>query len=239
MHRAIIRVLAGASALTVVAVAGSAASNDGPSPTIHALLQEDEAVIVTLSLANGGEPGMGDPISLRRESDDVEVDLFEDQAFGGGDVVYSEPVCYGGVVNPEWCVDNPDYCADCDGDDVLECVTYDEELGADGWCETFNHVEFTDDCVPAGMATYTVWEPFGTISEIEYDSRSIDVEDVGQECDSGGDADADSDADADGDADADADGDSAVGDGGDGSCSVVGAGARTPGLPWLLLALLT
>jgi len=227
--------LIGAMAITCCALEGAA--NDGPSPTIHALLQEGEGVVVTLSLANGGEPGMNDPISLRRETDGAEIDLFEDQAFGAGDVLSSEPVCYGGVVDPEFCETNPDSCADCDGDDVLECVTYDEDLGADGWCETFNQVAVTDGCVPPGLATYTIWEPFGTISEIEYDSATIDVEDVGQEC-PGGDADADSDADGDADADADADAGDADDDGDD-SCAVVATGASTgPPLLSLLIRIL-
>jgi hypothetical protein len=204
---------------------------------IHSLLQEGEGVVVTLSLGDGGEPGMGDPISLKRESGGDEVDLFEDRPFGGDDVISSEPVCYGGVVDPDYCVETPENCADCDGDEVLECVTYDEDLGADGWCETFNLVAYTDECVPPGLATYTVWEPFGSISEIEYDSATIDVEDVGQECDQGsdGDADADADGDADGDADADGGADDDGGGGGDGSCRVARAGARpVPGLlAWL------
>jgi hypothetical protein len=205
---------------------GAAAANDGPAPEIFELLQQGEGVRVTLSLADGGEPGMGDPISLTRETDQGEVDLFEDQAFGSGDVVESYSACVG-MEDEEWCAANPDDCDDCDGDEVLECSLI------DGWCDTFNHVEVLDECVPAGMATYTVWEPFGT-TQIDYDSASIEVEDVGQECGTGSDSDADSDADTDADSDTDGDADSGGGD--DGGCSVVTPGAGSS--PAVVLAVL-
>lgn len=206
---------------------GTARANDGPVPDIYELLQQGEGVVVTLSLADAGEPGIGDPISLRRETDEGEVDLFTDQAFGVLDAVESFGDCTG-TEDLEWCAQNPDNCGDCDGDEVLECVLWNPETEDEGDCYNFNLIEVLDECVPPGMATYIVYETMYSM-DVDYDSASINVEDVGQECDPGSDSDVDSDVDSDSDADSDSDSDSDSdadsGGGDDGGCSVVGAGA--------------
>lgn len=115
--------------------------------------------------------------------------------------------------------------------------------------------EVTDDCVPAGTATYRLYHLVEDEC-YETDSQSLTVTDVGQDCpdttsdfscendadvdsDSDGDTDADSDADSDADLDTDADTDadsSSDLDSGDAGCSMIPGPCGGPATLLLVLA---
>ncbi len=145
------------------------------------------------------------------------------------DCMYNNYLNDGGTFD---CDTSPDYCEDCDGDQVLECH---------GSCYQMNIYHAVDRCVAPGHTTYTLYEssyPGGQYL------NSLDVVDSGEPCldhdggpdsgiDAGGDSDTDADADADGDSDTDGDADADSGsDGGQttehagsGGCGIAGSGA--------------
>ena len=86
------------------------------------------------------------------------------------------------------------------------------ERPPDHECDYYYHFQLFDECVPPGLATYTLTVADAVSSWYESDSSTIEVEDTGDEClaydagtDSGPDAGADSDMDIDTDTDTDAD----------------------------------
>jgi hypothetical protein len=127
---------------------GTASANDGTPAWIHALLQKDSNVVVTLAIVENGEPGLADAFTVTRNGPEGTASVTEDEEFQAGDEAWSEGQCRG-TVDPEYCAENPDECLDCDEDGVLECNTE-----GDGWCNNVLFFELTDWCVPPGETTY-------------------------------------------------------------------------------------
>lgn len=164
---------AAAGAAVLLGGLGTASANDGTPARIHALMQQDSNVVVTLAIVEGGEPGLAEEYTVTRDGPEGTEAVIEDEEFELGDEVGSEPHCRGSV-DLEYCAEHPEECLDCDGDDVLECNTW-----GDGWCDTFLLYEVTDWCVPPGETGYRLtaegWDWYD-------DELAITVEEWDGEC---------------------------------------------------------
>lgn len=124
----------------------AAMANDGPSPSIAGLQQEGQDVVVTLWLADIGEPGFGQSVSVERDGQHVAAGTFalsearevEARCWSSGDV--------------ERCGDPGVDCLDCDGDGSMDCAP-DEYRAAQ--CYQSGLVDLVDGCVPPGEHAWT------------------------------------------------------------------------------------
>jgi hypothetical protein len=161
-------------AVLALASPGRLSANDGTPAKIYELMQDQQDVVITLAIVEGGEPGFNEDYTVTRSGPTGERTVVDDEQFDDADVVDSERRCRGGWNAEEQCAEVPDECEDCDDDGVLECW-----VAEDGWCETVNYVEVVDRCVPPGETDYELTaEDWGWFD----DEESIDVEDTGASC---------------------------------------------------------
>lgn len=164
----LVALLAAAAAFTAT---GTARANDGAAPQIHALIQEGQAVEVTVSISDSGEPGFERRYRLERATDEGRRVLFTDRSFDPEDAASSWGFCHH-ETSPDCAEeDMRDECEDCDGDGVPESLYC-------GPCETLHDFPILDPCVPPGAATYRILDERGE----EHDSRTITVSEHGAEC---------------------------------------------------------
>ena len=194
-------------------VAMEARANDGVPPEIFELIQDGQDVVVTFGIVEpGGEPGIDSHFNLKRSGPEGDVLVFENEAFDPADGEVRDPWCriqdsWGENDSDTECATFPDYCEDCDGDDVPECPSSSPDFQA--FCAAFLTYKVVDECVPPGLTEYVLATPNDTGGYMTGEG-SIDVVDSGESCgpdDSGVD------------------------------CSVVGVGAGAGGAPPVLLAL--
>lgn len=123
-----------------------ARANDGPPPSFQ-VAQQGPDVVVTLRLADAGEPGFGDPIDVLRDGQPV----VRGAVWTEQDAEGLQGRCWGRV-DPEECAASGD-CLDCDEDGVPECALS-EFLTAS--CYREGSVEVVESCVREGWHTWEV-----------------------------------------------------------------------------------
>lgn len=150
------------AALACLGVSEKASADNGPFDEIYSLLQQGEGVRVSLGLLGYHAEGL-----YRHIEDEPWETLFVDQLFEDDELMGVVDDCY----PIDWinCSEQPELCADCNADTVPDCS---------GMCLKRNIFYYQDACVPPGLVTYRLGD--GIIE----DHMSIQVEDVGQECDS-------------------------------------------------------
>lgn len=162
-YRFVLSLAVVASALMVTAPTANADSCWGAS--LYDAYQDGEGVVLHFSLFSGGDPGIADAFTLKRNG----KKLFSNRVFSTDDADSSGTECWWYHVDEAYCAENPVECADCDDDGTAECLDT---------CKTAYHFTYEDTCVSPGEARYDL-EPCGGWEELV-------VEDVGQDCPAGG-----------------------------------------------------
>jgi len=148
-----------------------ASANDGTPPWIYDLTQENQDVQVTLAIVQEGEPGLEQSYTLLRAQGSSSKAVFSDHIFGIEESFDMEVSCrWWQGEDPQHCIDYPEECIDCDGDETPECY---------GWCDHAFLFNVLDSCVPPGSTHYTLCTDDNEWPEDEAD---ITVNDSGVEC---------------------------------------------------------
>lgn len=123
-----------------------AVANDGPPPFIEDLRQEQQDVVVTVWLADIGEPGFDDEVTVQRDGRPAVSGTFsledarevEARCWSSGDV----STCDRADVE----------CLDCDGDGADDCAPDEYRLAT---CYRSGLVDLVDGCVAPGEHGWT------------------------------------------------------------------------------------
>ncbi len=135
----------------------AARANDGPPPDGFGVFVDEPDVIISINLADGGEPNQAD-ITREGGGDTVEIGQL---SWSLEDASETWVTCREEHAN---CETEPELCVDCDGDEIPECS---------GWCITWGTFWLTDECVPVEGEVQTY-----TYRAESYGSETVDVEHV-------------------------------------------------------------
>jgi hypothetical protein len=173
----------------------NALANDGPSPDIYELIQDEQDISVTLRIVKGSYIGLSEKYNLVRNGPDKTVDVFRSKEFDVSQAIYNGLQCTRGRDESEACAaipeeckgpdaseleacsDTPYFCSDCNDDGIPECP---HEGSDDRWfanCEHAYFFEVIDHCVPPGTTRYAF-----TDNQYFLDTASIKVTKSGEKC---------------------------------------------------------
>jgi hypothetical protein len=151
-----------------------------PSAEIYSMVQTGQNVTLTISSFGSGIESSTSNLSLgllRHSGEDTEVvlepTLFTDEQADEIDIVCIPPSSY--EDDPEYCVDYPEECSDCDADGILECP---------GKCYDRYFVSVDDECAPVGWSVYQLIAYSQTNEGFtsELGALPFEVEDSGDSC---------------------------------------------------------
>lgn len=184
-------------------------SDSGPEARILSVHQDGQDVVIQLgiglTMAYACSHEQHYTCSLERVRGEQVHAVFENQAFSPNAAMDSQSECYG-FLEPLYCEDHPEFCADCNGDGSKECMNNSMLPDAGDFCYEEFIFQIVDECVDPGPAIYFFIDNdymFGLM-----DTDYIEVENSGDVClDAGTDVDTDTDLDGDADGDSDLDAD--------------------------------
>jgi hypothetical protein len=158
-----------ASGIVVLTLPVGAAADEGVPVSFYELIQQGEGVVLRFDYDTWSpDPVDTYPVTLSRDDVDRTVVLIDNEPLPAAAVYEIGDVwCWDGE-DEEYC-QTVDWCTDCDGDDVPECL---------GPCAYTQYYEFVDECVMPGAVEYHI------TGEDSYwpDAAWLTMEDVGQDC---------------------------------------------------------